>query len=147
MKHLLTIVLFTTLLLGGMGGGAYAQQTPANTVCNEKAGLGWELGPELDMDHYNVYVANNPNIAIANPPVNILVTIPHDPANAVIDENGNKVVQYSLDVTMSEGDKYFTVAAVDKSGNVSLHSNEIGCEYNTTPGALTIRLLFSNPKP
>jgi hypothetical protein len=124
-----------------------AQQTPANTVCNEKSGLGWELGLELDIDHYNVYVANSPNIAIANPPVNILVTIPHDPANAMIDADGNKVVEYNLDVTMSEGDKYFVITVSDKSGNMSGYSNEAGCEYNTIPGVSSIRLLFTLPKP
>jgi hypothetical protein len=124
----------------------YAQQTPANTVCNEKSGLQWDLNLELDVDFYTVYVTNNPNIATANPPVNGLITIPHDPASATIDSDGNKVVTHTMQVTMAEGDKYFAVSATDKSGNESLHSNEVGCEYNTTPGAPQIKLIFTKAK-
>jgi hypothetical protein len=125
----------------------YAQQTPLNTVCNEKSGLQWEMNSELDVDFYTVYVANNPNIAIANPPVNGLITIPHDPANATIDTNGNKVLTHTMDVTMAEGDKYFVVTVTDFSGNMSGYSNEAGCDYNTTPGAPQIKLIFTKAKP
>ncbi len=126
---------------------AVAQQTPANTVCNEKSGLQWVMNSENDMDHYKVYVANNPNIATANPPVNALISVPHDLATATIDTNGNKVVTHQMQVTMSEGDKYFTVKAFDKSGNGSGDSNEIGCVYNTSPGAPLIKLIFTKAKP
>ena len=134
------------MLVSTLPGLASAQQTPQNTVCNEKSGLQWEMNGEADMFEYEVYVANMPGIATANPPVFPLVKVPHDPATAIIDANGNKVVQYSLDVTMAEGDKYFTVKAADKSGNLSGHSNEIGCEYNTSPDAPIIKLLFGKSK-
>ena len=126
---------------------AYAQQTPANTVCNEQSGLQWDMNPESDMDHYEVYVANNPNIATANPPVNAFIRVPHDPATATIDANGNKVVTHTMQVTMSEGNKYFTVKAFDILGNGSGYSNEIGCAYNTSPGAPLIKLIFTKAKP
>ena len=122
-------------------------QTPLNTVCNEKSGLQWDMNPELDVDHYNVYAANLPGIETANPPVNILVQIPHDPANAVLDSSGNLVVTHTLNSLLSEGDKFFTVQATDTSGNMSGHSNEIGCQYNTTPGAPTLKFLFTKPQP
>ena len=109
-----------------------AQETLVNTICNEKSGLEWQMNTELDMKHYDVYVSNAPGIARADPPVFPLIQVPHDPSK--------KVVTYSLDVTMSEGDKYFTVTASDMSGNMSTDSNEIGCEYNITPGAPTIKL-------
>jgi hypothetical protein len=146
-NQFLSIIMALCLMASCVVTEATAQQTPLNTVCNEKSGLTWELNLELDMDFYSVYVANNPNIATANPPVNALVTVIHDLTKAVIDANGNKVLQYDLDVTMAEGDKYFAITASDKSGNMSGLSNEIGCEYNTTPGAPTIRLLFGQPKP
>jgi hypothetical protein len=124
----------------------YAQQTPLNTVCNEKSGLQWDMNLELDVDFYTVHVANNPGIATANPPVPGLITVPHDPANAQIDNNGNKVVTHTMQVTMAEGDKYFAVSVTDKSGNQSVYSNEVGCEYNTTPGAPSIKLIFTKVK-
>ena len=137
--------LFASLLVS-LPGLASAQQTPANTVCNEKSGLRWQMNSEADMKEYTIYVANMPGIATANPPVSPLIKVPHDPSKTTIDENGNKVVSYNLDVTMAEGDKYFTVIAGDLVGNLSGHSNEIGCEYNTSPSAPIIKLLFGKPK-
>ena len=145
MKHLFTFVFLAALMANG--AMAQAQQTPANTVCNEKSGLQWAMNTEPDVKEYKVYVANGPGIATANPPVMPLISVPHDPTTATIDANGNKVVSYSLAVTMSEGDKYITVTALDQVGNESTHSNEIGCEYNTTPNAPFIKLNFTQPKP
>lgn len=105
------------------------------------------MNSELDVDFYTVYVANNPNIATADPPVNGLITLPHDPETAKIDADGNKVVTHTMLVTMAEGDKYFVVSATDNSGNQSVYSNEVGCEYNTTPGAPQIKLIFTKAKP
>ncbi len=146
MKHLLTLLCLLAVLGAGVST-SHAQQTPANTVCNEKSGLQWEMNSESDMDHYKVYVANNPNIDTANPPVNALISVPHDPATATIDANGNKVVTHTMQVMMSEGNKYFTVKSFDKSGNGSVDSNEIGCAYNTSPGAPLIKLIFTQAKP
>ena len=137
MKHLLTLLCLLAIL-GVSVSGAHAQQLPADTVCNEGSGLQWDMNVEPDMKHYDVYVANSPGIATADPEVFPLVQVPHDPSKTVM--------SYNLDVTMSEGDKYFTVTASDESGNMSGHSNEIGCEYNTTPGAPTIKLLFGKTK-
>lgn len=147
MKHLLPFLL-TFLLLGGLGGGiSYAQQTPANSLCNEQSGLQWQMNAELDVKEYEVYVANSAGIATANPPVPILVTVPHDPATAVIDNNGNKIVSHTLNSQLAEGPKYFAVKAVDLSGNRSDYSNEPGCEYNVRPGAPLLQLMFTQPKP
>ena len=117
-------------------------QTPLNTVCNEKSGLQWDMNSELDVSHYTVYAANQPGIATANPPVLALVQVPHDPQNAIIDVNGNLVVEHVLNSQLAEGDKWFTVSAHDSSGNESGHSNEIGCAYNISPNAPTLKFLF-----
>ena len=145
MKHFLP-VLASFLMYACVATPAFAQQTPINTVCNEKSGLSWEMNKELDVDHYTIYVANGPGIANANPPVLPLAEVPHDPATAVIQPDGSKEIGFTLAVTMSEGDKFFTVTASDKSGNTSPHSNEVGCQYNTTPSAPNIRFLFVQPK-
>ncbi len=147
MTKLYTFLLALCLVASLGMSDAYAQQTPANTVCNEKSGLQWEMNSESDMDHYKVYVANNPNIANAKPPVNALISIPHDLTAATIDANGNQVLTHQMQVTMSEGNKYFTVKAFDKSGNESVDSNEIGCAYNISPGAPLIKLIFTKAKP
>ena len=144
MKQL--IVLCSFLLSFSLSGTSVAQQTPADTVCNEKSGLSWEMNKELDIDHYTIYVANGPGIANANPPVLPLVEVVHDPAKAIIQPDGTKEISYTLVVTMSEGKKYFTVTASDKTGNTSPHSNEVGCEYNTRPSAPNLKFLFVQPK-
>lgn len=147
MKHLLTFVFITALLIGG-ASGAHAQQTPANTVCNEESGLQWNMNVvDNDVKDYQVYVANQADIANANPPVQILVTVPHDPTKSVIDADGNKVIKHSLNSLLAEGPKYFVVRATDTMGNISGYSNEIGCEYNVSPGAPTIQLIFTKVKP
>ncbi len=125
---------------------AFGQQTPANTTCNEKSGLSWTMNTEADMDHYTIYVASMPGIDGVNPPVPALVEVPHDPATAIIQPDGSKAIVYEMQVTMSEGSKYFVVSSTDESGNESPYSNEVGCEYNTTPGAPFIKFLFTKPK-
>ncbi len=145
MKYLLALATIL-LMFACAPTPIFAQQTPDNTVCNEKTGLSWIMNSEADMAHYKIYVANMPGIENANPPVNVLVQVPHDPATAVIQPDGSKAIVYALEVTMAEGDKYFVVSALDQSGNESSYSNEIGCEYNTIPGAPTIKLIFARPK-
>lgn len=126
---------------------AIAQQTPANTVCNEKSGLSWDMNIEPDVSHYTLYAGNQPGNATANPPVLPLVQVPHDPQNVIIDNNGNQIVEHVLNSQLGEGDKYFTVSAHDTSGNESGHSNEIGCAYNISPNAPTLKFFFVNPAP
>ncbi len=137
MKHLLSLLCLLAVL-GASVSGAQAQQTPVNTTCNEQSGLEWTMNSELDMKQYYIYVSNAPGIATADPAVFPLVQVPHD--------SSQDVVSYHLDIMMSEGAKYFTVIASDEAGNMSDHSNEIGCEYNTRPGAPTIKLLFGKTK-
>lgn len=136
---------FAALLISTLPGPVSAQQTPANTVCNEQSGLSWDMNTEPNMDHYNVYVANQPGIETANPPVLPLVQVPHDPNNAVLDVDGNQVVEHFLNSLLSEGDKWFTVQAADNVGNLSGHSNEIGCAYDVSPDAPILKFLFVKP--
>lgn len=146
MKHILIslAMAFTMFMAGAVG--VNAQQTPSNTVCNEKSGLQWDINGETDVLEYRVYVGNQADIEHANPPVQILVTVPHDPDSAILDADGNKIVKHDLNSLLSEGPKYFAVTAVDQVGNVSDYSNEIGCEYNVRPGAPVIQLIFTNTR-
>ena len=143
MKQLITIILLSILASVSFQGTSFAQQTPANTKCNEKSGLQWQMNPEPDVHHYAVYAANSAGIATANPPVQVLMTVDHDPSKAVIDSTGKKVFKSTLQSTLSEGDKWFAVKAVDAAGNDSNHSNEVGCDYDVSPDAPLLQLIFT----
>ena len=131
MKVFLT-VLFASLLLVST---SYAQETLK--VCNEKSGLTWNMNSESDIDKYRVYASNAPIPDDPLDPTLILMEMPHTPENAVDDGNGNFSVSKKLDSTLSEGDKYFRVTAVDLTGNESAYSNEDACNYNKIPNAPT----------
>jgi len=146
MKQLIFVV-FAFLVSMSFSGTSFAQQTPDNTVCNEKSGLSWEMNKEIDIDHYQVYVASLPDIAQTDPPVSMLIGVPHDPDSATILPDGSAEIVYEFRGTMSKGEKYFTVKAVDKSGNMSPHSNEVGCLYDTSPKAPVLKFIFTQPKP
>ena len=130
--------LLASLSLILLYGNSYAQQTPADTVCNEGSGVQWTANVEPDMDHYNLYIANNPDIKNANPAVSAL-TIPHPV--------GVGPIVHTLNATMSEGPKYFAVTASDASGNESDYSGEIGCMLDYNPNAPTLQFIFTKPIP
>jgi len=139
MKQLITIILLSILASVSFQSTSFAQQTPANTMCNESSGVQWTANTEPDMDHYNVYIANNPDIKNASPPV-FAITVPH-PAVGV----GSVV--HTLNASMSEGPKYFSVTAADKAGNESAYSDEIGCMLDYNPNAPTLQFIFTKPVP
>jgi len=112
-----------------------AQQTPANTSCNDESKLQWTMGLEADLREYRVYAANNPIDPLVDNSTLILMTVPQ-PAN------GTEAAQM-LNSSLAEGDKYFRVTAVDNVGNESTMSLEVGCNYDlipSTPGSVQIIL-------
>lgn len=133
MKHLLTFIFSVFLLTSTVPTFA---QTPM-PVCNEDAGISWALNTEPDMDKYTVYASNNPiDVTVDNTGL-ILMQIPHNPADAVDDGNGNQVLKNTLATTLAEGPKYFRVSASDQSKNESPLSLEVSCDYNKKPGTPT----------
>lgn len=144
MKHLLTLIALV-VLLASTSVGASAQQTPSNTVCNEKSGLAWDMNTEKDLAKYKIYVSNSPIDPTADNAALVLMEINHTPP---LDSSG--VVSQKLNTVLSEGDKYFRVSAVDTSDNESPLSNEIGCDYNISPmapGNVQIILKLAPPAP
>ena len=141
MKTIFSVVLALFFLAAAP---AFAQQTPLNTICNQASGLAWEMNTEADMDKYNVYVSNAPiDITVDNSKL-ILMSIPHNLSKAVINTDGTSTVTETLNGTLAEGDKYFRVSAVDKVGNESPLSLEVGCKYDLIPGTPTSVILILN---
>jgi hypothetical protein len=105
---------------------ASAQQVPSNTKCNDKSVLQWNMNAEADMDHYNVYSSNFPiDVTIDNTSL-ILLQVPHPTPGAT-------EVVHPLKSTLSDGEKYFRVSAIDQTGNESPLSSEVGCMYDKIP--------------
>jgi len=138
MKHLFTFIFITALLANS--AIAQAQQTPTNTKCNDKSALSWQMNTETDMDHYNVYSSNFPLDPTIDNSALILIQVPHPAPGAT-------EVTHPLNSTLSDGDKYFRVSAVDKAQNESPLSKEVGCLYDKIPATpVNIQILLS-PKP
>jgi hypothetical protein len=125
MKHLFTFIFITALLASS--AVAQAQQTPANTSCNDESKLQWTMGTETDLKEYRVYAANTPIDPTVDNSALILMTVPQP-------TSGSDATQL-LNSTLAEGDKYFRVTAVDNTGNESPMSMEVGCHYNLIPSA------------
>jgi hypothetical protein len=121
-------------------GSAFAQQTPADTTCNAKSRLAWEMNSEADMAKYTIYHSDAANINVGGVGVTA-VDVAHDPTQAVDNGDGTKSFETTLVLT-KEGTRYFRVSASDTSDNESPLSNEIGCTVNLPPGEPSIELRF-----
>lgn len=125
---------------------AGAQQTPADTTCNQKSKLQFDMNSETDMASYNVYYKPAAGVTNADP---VLANIVHDTTTVTTDTSGQQVITSNVFAPLVEGDVYFAVSALDKTGNESILSTEIGCKYDTIPGQPTgiiIQLEFT-PAP
>ena len=95
------------------------------------------MNAETDMDHYNLYSSNFPLDPTIDNSSLILLQVPHPAPGAT-------EVIHPLNSTLSDGDKYFRVTAVDKALNESPMSNEVGCLYDKIPSApVNIQIILS----
>jgi hypothetical protein len=122
---MIVIGTLLAILIDGVIGSAHAQQTPADTKCNDESALSWTMNAETDISHYHVYSANNPITEVD--PTMILMTVPHPTTPGD--------VSHPLNSNLADGPKYFRVTANDVAGNESPLSNEAGCDYNIIPAA------------
>ena len=122
---------------------AVAQEVP---VCGAKSGLQWSLNNEVDMALYRVYATTQPlSVQIGVTPIALEVL--HDLSKVVTLPDGSKVLQGGLAV-VSDGLSYFSVTAVDTSGNESALSNEVVCNVQLPPqppSGVTVIIQLSNP--
>lgn len=122
---------------------AFAQEVP---ICGPTSGLQWMLNNETDMALYRVYVMDSPlSVEIGVSPVAKEVT--HDLSKVVTLPDGSKVLQGGL-AEIDDGLYYFSVTAVDTSGNESGPSNEVVCNVQLPPlppTGLTVTIQLSNP--
>ena len=146
MKYILA-ALFSVFLLATTVPTAQAQT--ALPICHQKSALLWEMNEEADMLKYVIYVSNNPiDVEVDNAAL-ALMEVAHDPATAVDDGAGNLTIKEAMTFTLSEGDKYFRVSAIDKVGNESGMSNEASCTYDkipNTPRGVNVVLQFKKRK-
>jgi hypothetical protein len=141
MKQLLQTLLMCVLASLVFTYPTVAQQTPINTNCNDESKLSWQMNVETDMDHYNVYSSNFPLDPTIDNSSLILVQVPH-PAPGVTE------VLHPLKSTLSDGDKYFRISAIDKAGNESPLSKEVGCKYDKIPATpVNIQIILKQQAP
>ena len=129
------------LLLSLLPSLSYAQQTPDNTICNERTALRWTMGTEPDLYKYRVYMSTAPMTEKRED--NIYQEILHASLTPAVDAEGNENLSGQLPELSIEGPKYFRLTAFDDVGNESEMSNEAGCTYNQTPSAPMIHLYFT----
>ena len=104
-------------------------QTPP--TCGPQSGLQWNLNPEADMAVYRVYAMPTPlSVEVGVSPVALEVV--HDLAAVITLPDGSNVLQGGLAV-VNDGLNYFSVTAVDTSGNESTPSNEVVCLVQLPP--------------
>lgn len=99
------------------------------------------MNSEPDMDHYNVYSSNFPLDPTIDNTSLILLQVPHPSPGAT-------EVLHPLKSTLSDGDKYFRVSAVDGAGNESPLSMEVGCKYDKIPATpVNIKIILAPAVP
>lgn len=142
MRFVLSIFLLMFFL--GLPTTAFAQDGQNGLqVCNEKSGLAWDMNKEADVVRYLVHHSTGPQVTVEAANFEVV----HDPAQAVLDPDTNKLIIKTELPVLPEGPRYFRVRAQDAKSNTSDLSNEVGCDIDFSPGTPILFLQFTAPAP